>query len=318
MTEPKLPFAIDDTQSLIGPETADKGRSYYCPACGDLVILRKGEVKAPHFAHKVSESSEACSQQAIIYKTAKLLIQRAVSDWKSGKVPSPLVKRQCKICESVTEQPLPDKVDSARIEHKLAENVIADIALMVGDQAAAAIKIRVAGTVYEVKALSIPFIEIDGNEVLAHPTYWTPIVDKFKPLACQTCAANLKKFNAVVSKIATAARILLPTSYYRYSFCECWKCKKPTLVFTWPGKDQDAVPEREPRPKVVQYRFSKTVQDKYWGNACLHCNSLQGDWFLYSEPDGPFWGFEYGGDSPEDFQDDLKKLAYHANYIRAI
>ena len=35
--------------------------------------------------------------------------------------------------------------------------------------------------------------------------------------------------------------------------------------------------------------YSKTIQDKYWANHCEKCNSLQGDFFNYSEPGGPFY-----------------------------
>ncbi|GIM55547.1 DUF5710 domain-containing protein [Capnocytophaga cynodegmi] len=34
--------------------------------------------------------------------------------------------------------------------------------------------------------------------------------------------------------------------------------------------------------------FSKTINDKYWANHCIKCNSLQGDFFNHSEPGGPF------------------------------
>jgi hypothetical protein len=317
MVELKVPFALDSTQVLFNPQLAEKGREYFCPACGDTVILKKGEIKVPHFAHKVSDS---CSQETIIHITAKQLVQRAITDWKLGKASSPLVKRQCKVCQTIIEQPLPDKVETASIEHRLSDNFVADVALMVGKQAAAAIEIRVTHAVDEVKSasLSIPFIELDGNEVLSSPSLWKPIVDNFRPFPCQTCEDNLKKFNTKITTIAATKGISLPTSYYRYSFCQCWKCKKPTIVFTWPGQDDGQVPTKEPRPTVVQYKFSNTVQSKYWANACIHCNSLQGDFYLYSEPDGPFFAFDCGADTPEDFQEDQKKLAYYANYIGQI
>ena len=73
MLELKVPFALDGTQVLLSPEVAEKGREYFCPACGDIVILKKGEIKVAHFAHKVSDT---CSQETIVHKTAKQLVQR--------------------------------------------------------------------------------------------------------------------------------------------------------------------------------------------------------------------------------------------------
>lgn len=42
---------------------------------------------------------------------------------------------------------------------------------------------------------------------------------------------------------------------------------------------------------------------------------IQGDFFLYSEPDGPFFGFRSGPDTPEAFQKDLAQLDHLARYF---
>lgn len=35
--------------------------------------------------------------------------------------------------------------------------------------------------------------------------------------------------------------------------------------------------------------YSKTINGYYFGNHCNNCGTLQGDFFLYDEPDSPFW-----------------------------
>lgn len=35
--------------------------------------------------------------------------------------------------------------------------------------------------------------------------------------------------------------------------------------------------------------FSRTTDSRYWANHCPSCRALQGDFHLYSEPDGAFW-----------------------------
>ena len=40
---------------------------------------------------------------------------------------------------------------------------------------------------------------------------------------------------------------------------------------------------------------SRTAGATYWANLCVHCRALQGDFYLHSEPDGPFF------EGPEDF-----------------
>lgn len=46
------------------------------------------------------------------------------------------------------------------------------------------------------------------------------------------------------------------------------------------------VQERVP---TFQFRYSKTVQGKYYANTCPRCGTLSGDFFLHSEPGAPFF-----------------------------
>jgi hypothetical protein len=97
---------------------------------------------------------------------------------------------------------------------------------------------------------------------------------------------------------------------------ECWKCKAVTPVSSLRVQaivDDDGhrvedarVTNAQELPqevvKAVQrvnphFRegFSRTAEITYWANHCRHCGALQGDFFLNSEPDGPF----FGGGVPE-------------------
>lgn len=175
MSELRVPFAIDSELKLYSPATAEKSKNYFCPSCGESVILKQGEIRTTHFAHKISDT---CNQETITHKTAKLLIQKVIQDWKSGKSNPPTLARACQICHSTINQPLPEKVDKAILEYKLSDGFIIDVALMVGDIAQAAVEIKVTHAVDDIKAgrLSIPFIELDGYEVVTNPTIWKPFV----------------------------------------------------------------------------------------------------------------------------------------------
>lgn len=39
----------------------------------------------------------------------------------------------------------------------------------------------------------------------------------------------------------------------------------------------------------LSMRPSRTAGETYLGNGCTHCDALQGDHYLNSEPGGPFW-----------------------------
>ena len=108
----KIPFAIDDLGILTKIDDATRGIDYYCPACNMPVIVRKGDIKIHHFVHK---ASDFCSQETVIHKTAKMLFQKLVSDWKNGLAQAPKINRKCQICYSIIQQPLPDKVQSANL-----------------------------------------------------------------------------------------------------------------------------------------------------------------------------------------------------------
>lgn len=105
---------------------------------------------------------------------------------------------------------------------------------------------------------------------------------------------------------------------------KCWKCHKDTSVAALIAADVDVsepgeaaemlgaksfvsgLAEEDISAALAQaiqavapnYRplFSRTMQETTWANACEHCDSLQGAFYMHSEPDGPFFG------SPEDFQ----------------
>jgi hypothetical protein len=316
MTDLKIPFALDETEEIINPENAEKNHRYYCPACRDQVILREGKIKIAHFAHL---DDNRCYQEKIIQKTAILLLRRAVLDWKSGKAHSPLVVRRCKICGTKVEQPLPEKVETACTEFKLPNGFVVDVALMVGAEAAAAIEIRVDHRVVGSRAGDppIPFLDVEGNRIILNPRILVPLFDKFKPLLCQKCPDIYKRFNDKLSELASVFNVSLPKSYYRHSLCNCQSCRKMTIVFTWPGQENDEPPKSEPRPAAIRSRISRVNQLEYWANYCLHCNAFQSESYL-RDPDGPLFDFHTGADTVQDFREDLMKLAAHADHIHLI
>jgi hypothetical protein len=87
----------------------------------------------------------------------------------------------------------------------------------------------------------------------------------------------------------------------------CWKCEKmmPVVALLAPeieGTEHEicvlsdivALPKDvlgyvQKRVPTFQFRYSKTVQGKYYANACPGCRMLSGDFFLHSEPGAPFF-----------------------------
>ena len=307
----KVPLAIDDLGILTRIDDATRGKDYYCPACNMPVIVRKGDIKIHHFAHK---ASDFCSQETVIHKTAKMLFQKLVSDWKNGLAQAPKINRKCQICQSIIQQPLPDKVQSAELEVPLQNGSIVDIVLLdVEEKILAGIEVRVTHKVNFEKSesLPIPFIEIDGYEFVENPNEINVLLDKFNPFTCKECKERLSKYISKAKMVAEQCNIDLPISFYRYGISVCWACKKQILVFAWPDHPcfSTTEPTKEPRPRTIQWRYSNTIKSEYWANCCPFCNRIQGDFFLFNTYDSPFFGLDEGEDNKKDFDHDMLFIA---------
>lgn len=108
----------------------------------------------------------------------------------------------------------------------------------------------------------------------------------------------------------------------------CWRCKDITKVYALAVKGEDLIdlvygtdnflketgydmaiiPINYRLPNDIRVylesnttcedRYSRTVNSNYFANICEHCNSLQGNFFVYDEVDSPFKGIEK---SPSQF-----------------
>lgn len=317
MANLKIPIALDEVGLLIRVENAEKSNSYFCPSCSVKLTLRVGDVKVPHFAH---QPSEVCNEETITHKTAKFLVQKAVRDAHAGMAPYPVVERECSVCSKAVTETLSTKLEDAELEKKLSCGYIVDVVLLSGGAPKAAVEIRVKHPVDEEKKsnLSVPFIELDGYEIVKNPLRWRTIQSKSpKPVACIKCRNHADAFKVEALQVATDSKVPVPETYYRYGLCACYRCGREVLVFTYPGHQNDptSIPTHRPIPVTLRFQFSKTVGNEYWMNTCPYCRASQGDFFLYNEPDGPFFAFDCGEATPEDFRADIMQLARYATEL---
>lgn len=309
-----IQFACTPEGEVVEAAQAVKGQVYLCPACRSPLIFRAGPQRVPHFAHK---GEHDCSGESVLHHVAKLLIQRAVEQWKRGATPAPILTRACRSCGTAHEQRVPDTVARALLERRLADGSLADVVLV--DQAdvpLAAVEVRVehAGDERKAARLPIPFIEVAGEAVLRDPARWVPLRDHLRRIVCASCREAYQRFQQKAAEVASRTWVPLPTTFYRYTVGECWKCHEEILLFAWPGQEaeEQQTPPAVGRPRTVQLRYSKTVRDRYWANTCPCCGVLEGNFFLFSEPDSPLFAFDAGEDTPEAFADDLYRLAARA------
>lgn len=97
--------------------------------------------------------------------------------------------------------------------------------------------------------------------------------------------------------------------YLVIGYTDCWKCKTrtpvagilaertpdediPCMVSEVAGIDDSLLAFIQSRVPDYRLGYSKMAGDSYLANHCPGCGIIQGDFFLHSEPGGPFFPVE--------------------------
>lgn len=292
-SEPKhlrLPYAMNDQALLTSAEDATKGNQHYCPGCGDVVTLRRGEVRVAHFAHR---SGTSCSSESAMHKIAKLLVAQAINLNAQGGETTLVIKTSCEHCGDAVTRSLPPGTFTAA-ENEVSVGIYrVDVAGYAGEKIALAVEIRHTHAVGQEKAGSLGgfWVELGAEDVIANPFFWEPLASKLKTVLCAPCREQVKATQKVLSQWNISMNNCSPVfnperAKYIAAREKCWKCEKIIPVFWWHGVPFAEAPPPVPRPATVQYRYSKMFGGKYWANTCPSCKSTQGDNFLFLSYDG--------------------------------
>lgn len=68
-------YALDENDNLVHIVTAERGKIYRCPHCGELMTPHMGEIRKWHFTHKANLQN--CSYETYLHKIAKARIREA-------------------------------------------------------------------------------------------------------------------------------------------------------------------------------------------------------------------------------------------------
>ena len=122
------------TREYVYPKVANKNDEYICPDCNNELILCKGEIRIPHFRHKV-DNINPCHHysnptESQIHKDAKILLQNLLQ----RKIPTSFI-RECCSCKKMEEFEIPEMTESStvKLEYRFQYNrslQIADIAYL--------------------------------------------------------------------------------------------------------------------------------------------------------------------------------------------
>ena len=88
-------WALDvQDERLVDPQLAVRGKEYRCPGCRGNLIVRQGNKRRRHFAHK---SADAGGCETYVHSTAKYLLQQVIQKTQhGGRVP--VIQRSCDEC----------------------------------------------------------------------------------------------------------------------------------------------------------------------------------------------------------------------------
>jgi len=284
-----VPVAFSSAGAIVRPIDAEPDEEYRCPGCNSPLLLRRGEMRRAHFAHR---RGDGCSPDSQLHRAAKRRVVQVIEAWKDGSGPRPSVARPCPSvdCDGGITQDLPDDVTHAREEVRLADGSVADVVLFRGDEHAAAVEILVTHRVGPDKAarMPLPWLELRADDVLERPYWWVAIQDALAPFTCPACARLDGARNRSIGEVEDRARLIAqrlatplpPSPPYRYVPHDCWRCGSEMVAFLWPGAgSQSARPPPEPIPASVQHRVTDGEGD-YWANCCPACSTIQGEYYL--------------------------------------
>lgn len=160
--------------------------------------------------------------------------------------------------------------------------------------------------------LNVPFSEKD--EAKSKYARWDPEKKKWY--------ATNEKYYYRFSKWIEGESVATNNVYIAVMDRECWKCKNETPVYGFAVRSKDIIDITGETDDIEEYtgfdtviipigsndvpeevrkylsestkceiRFSKTIKKSYFSNICTHCNTLQGNHFVYDEVDS-FTGIE--------------------------
>jgi len=91
----QYPYALDKGGSIVKAVDAPRSELYSCIACGERMVLRRGEIKRPYLAHY--QENPNCKPETVLHMVAKNTIRKAINEALRLKLKYPFTWR-CSLC----------------------------------------------------------------------------------------------------------------------------------------------------------------------------------------------------------------------------
>ncbi|HBZ6168958.1 TPA: hypothetical protein ML354_001633 [Salmonella enterica] len=296
----RIPMGLNSKGELVIAEEATKGVNYQCPNCRESLSLRAGKVRKKHFAHRADTE---CDPESVEHKIGKILIEKAIID-NAYHDKSIILVKNCLCCYRKKSIEIRPGYFIGCEQEKHVGSYVCDVLAATFDNKEIAIEVFHTHKVDEDKAIGLPvqWFELDVESIFENPYHWSPENGKYKPYICPECIKHFKKVISICHRWNIPRNLYTPINLsvledkYVADITYCWKCEEMIPVFSFGSSTS--------RPYTVQYRYSKTAQEKYWANTCPKCKAMQGDWFIYMEPsgDGLLYHLQHIAESDDKFE----------------
>ncbi|BDU71340.1 competence protein CoiA family protein [Mesoterricola silvestris] len=185
----RVPFGRTPRGRLVRATEASPGLPYRCPGCDSPLNLRRGEVRAAHFAHR---GCGFCSPETALHRGVKAWIAGLFARFlRRRSTRLPRVSGSCRSCAGTAWFDLANlDFDEIAVERETSTGLRPDVLLLEGGAPVLGIEVLVTHAVEEVKARRTlhPWIEVDARRVTDAPRTWLPEAGWF-PWAglCRRC-----------------------------------------------------------------------------------------------------------------------------------
>jgi len=255
-------------EALIHANDARKGEEYACLTCNGLMLLRRGERKRAHFAHK--SLSPNCTPESALHSGFKRLLFERLQACLGEQVPLG-IEWECEPCCGRHEGNLLKRAAHVAMEHNVG-SCRPDVALLGGEgQVVAAIEIVVShppeeATVAYYKQNSIPLVIFklvsDTEITRVNETVLKPdLVDICLNPRCKRCGEHLLKKGILITE------------------AKCERCSSPMKFAELSGEisvfrdfNLDDISIVRSRGVLIKSRYCEITHRKYWANTCTRCH----------------------------------------------
>jgi len=275
------PYALDKGGSIVKAVDAPRSDIYSCMNCGERMVLRRGEIKRPYFAHHTENPN--CSPETVLHKMAKDTIKAGIDTALSSGFKYPFTWR-CPVCDQEHEGDLALSPREVKTEVSL-DGVRPDILLSsMEGKPMAAVEVVVTHSpdqdaIQAYKRLKLPVLLIrpeweDLENLKSGLAVFETLNVPCRALKCPKCHQTLHKIKAI--------------SMYGH---RCWKCGQKMRVLwfdrmlgmcSW-SKQESKISIARKVGVELKWIYSKANKSKYIAHFCESCGALQGDFYIYSE-----------------------------------